>query len=95
MVLDISGAVFLTFRGFQKRQIFGLAIVARNGLSVEIHQILAGVDIVFWTECTFPSNYYGLDLLTDTFQMRLSRMRVPLFGSSWKLGEIIDQTYFD
>ena len=25
-------------------------------------------------------------LLTDTFQMRLSRMRVPLFGSSWKLG---------
>ena len=32
-------------------------------------------------------------LLTDTFQMRLSRMRVPLFGSSWKLGELIDQTY--
>ena len=25
--------------------------------------------------------------------MRLSRMRVPLFGSSWKLGELIDQTY--
>ena len=47
-LLDISGAVFLTFRGFQKkkkRQIFGLAIAGRNGLSVEIHQILAGVDI--------------------------------------------------
>ena len=62
MVLDISGADFLTFRGFKKkRQIFGLAIAGRNGLSVEIHQILTGVDIFFWTVYTFLSNYYGLD----------------------------------
>ena len=61
MVLDIPGAVFFTFRGFQKTPEFGLSIAGRNGLSVEIHQILAGVDIVFLTECTFPSNYYGLD----------------------------------
>ena len=47
MVLDISGAVFYTFRGFQKSQIFGLAIAGRNGLSVEIHQILAEVDNFF------------------------------------------------
>ena len=32
-------------------------------------------------------------LLTDAFQVRLSRMRVPLFESAWKLGELIDQTY--
>ena len=61
MVLDFSGAVFFTFRGFQKSQIFGLAIAGRNGLSVEILQILAGVDIFFWTECTLMSNYYGLN----------------------------------
>ena len=47
MVIDISGAVFFTFRGFKKRQMFGLAIAGRNGLSVEIHQILAGVDFFF------------------------------------------------
>ena len=45
MVIDISGAVFfLPFGGSKKRQMFGLAIAGRNGLSVEIHQILAGVD---------------------------------------------------
>ena len=30
MILDISGAVFLTFPGFKKSQIFGLAIAGRK-----------------------------------------------------------------
>ena len=56
-----QGLSFLPFGGSKKSQMFGLAIAGRNGISVEIHQILAGVDIFFWTECTFLSNYYGLD----------------------------------
>ena len=47
MVLDISRAVFCTFLGFQKSQILGLAIAGRNGLSVEINQISAGVNNLF------------------------------------------------
>ena len=65
MVLDISGAVFCCFfylSGVPKKsQMFGLAIAGRNGMSIEIHQILAEVDFFFWTECIFLSNYYGLD----------------------------------
>ena len=95
MVLDISGAVFLTFRGFQKTPDFrtrhrwsewtfcrNTSNTGRSG-----HCFLDGVYLSI--------KLLRTRLLTDTFQMRLSRMRVPLFGSSWKLGEIIDQTYFD
>ena len=47
-LFDLSGVP-------KKKQMLGLAIAGRNGISVEIHQILAGVDIFFFMDGVYIS----------------------------------------